>query len=58
MIDDPRITQTELTGGESLQVAYYCTGCGQALFEGDRIAEIEDSIICMDCLKDNYTRLI
>lgn len=59
MIDNPMISQIERTGYMSEpEYVYVCDCCGEELFEGDRVFEIDGDILCQDCAFDNYSKLI
>lgn len=38
---------------EELQIVYYCSDCGEPIYEGDDYYEIAGDIICEKCI-DNY----
>lgn len=35
---------------------YCCTDCGRELFDGDTYYEIDDNLICDECMQDKYRR--
>lgn len=36
---------------------YYCDQCGEPVYEGDFIYDIDEKIICSDCIRD-YGRYV
>lgn len=53
------IKRIETTGYiEEPERVFVCDCCGEELYEGDRVFEIEGDILCQDCAFDNYSKLI
>lgn len=53
------IKRIETTGYiEEPERVFVCDCCGEELFEGDRVFEIDGDILCQDCAFDNYSKLI
>ena len=46
------------TSQEEVRPAAVCDCCGGYLYEGEYIYTVDGEELCLDCLKDNYRRLL
>lgn len=36
----------------------YCDGCGDPLYEGDKVYDVFGRVLCNECIEDEYGRFI